>query len=113
MGAGGIALPLPGGGFGDEAGVAVDAAVETLAGEDADLDLDHIEPTRMLGDVVKLDAAKYPSRLSCLKGLVERAGRMGRQIVEDHPDTLGLGIIDVGELARAGREVLRGAPLGR
>jgi hypothetical protein len=33
-------LLLPGGGLGDEASEAVDAAVEALAGEDADLDFE-------------------------------------------------------------------------
>ena len=58
--AGGVALLFPGGGLGDETGVAFDAAVEALAGEDADLDLDHVEPAGMLGDVVELEPAQHP-----------------------------------------------------
>src|SRR6476469_9233946 len=52
-GAFGISSFLPGGGFGDEPGVAVDASIETLAGQDADLDLDHVEPACVLGDVME------------------------------------------------------------
>ena len=40
------------------------------------------------------------------EGLVERAGRMGRQIVEHHANALGPGIVDVGELVHASGEVL-------
>src|SRR5262245_48818454 len=56
-GAGGIALFLPGGGLGDETGVAFDAAVEALSGKNADLDLHHVEPAGMLWDEVELETA--------------------------------------------------------
>ena len=67
-GSGGISLLLPGGGLGDETRVAFDAAVKALAGEDADLDLDHVEPARMLGDVVELEAAHYLGYLNLAPG---------------------------------------------
>ena len=107
-----LRLLLPGGGLGAEARVAFDASVEALSGQDADLDLDHVEPTGMLGDVMELQSAQHPSRFVGREGLVERAGGMGRQIVEHHPDALGLGIVNVGEFAHAGGEVLRRAALG-
>ena len=77
-GAFGISSFLPGGGFGDEPGVAVDASIETLAGQDADLDLDHVEPTCVaLGrNAVELQAAQNASRFIGRECLVERAGRM-------------------------------------
>src|SRR5258705_2345644 len=105
-GAFGISSFLPGGGFGDEPGVAVDASIETLAGQDADLDLDHVEPacvgalhrrerpqvtaaraaylrnecllrwSEVLGDVMELQAAQNASRFIGRECLVERAGRM-------------------------------------
>src|SRR5262245_30626716 len=56
-GAGGIALFLPGGGLGDETGVAFDAAVEALSGKNADLDLHHVDPAGMLWDEVELETA--------------------------------------------------------
>jgi hypothetical protein len=37
---------------------------------------------------------------------------MGRQVVEHHPDALRPRIMNIGEFAHAGGEVLRGAPLG-
>ena len=75
-GAFGISSFLPGGGFGDEPGAAVDASIETLAGQDADLDLDHVEPACVLGDVMELQAAQNASRFIGRECLVERAGRM-------------------------------------
>ena len=36
--------------------VIIDAAIETLPLEDADLDLDHVEPTGVLGGIVEFDA---------------------------------------------------------
>jgi hypothetical protein len=106
----GIALLLPDGGFGGELVAAFDASVEALAGQDADLDLDHVQPTGMLGDVVELQSAQHPSGFVSREGLIERAGRMCRQIVEHHPDALCLEIMDIGQFAHACGKVLRGAP---
>lgn len=39
-----VALAFPGGGLGDETGVAFDAPIEALGRQDADLDLHHVEP---------------------------------------------------------------------
>ena len=51
-GFGAVALLLPSGDFGGEARIAFDATVQALAGEDADLDLDHVEPVGVLRNVV-------------------------------------------------------------
>jgi hypothetical protein len=73
-GAFGVLSPLPCSGLGDETGVAVYAAVEALAGEDADLDLDHVQPAGVLGDVVELQPAQHPSCFLDRECLVERTG---------------------------------------
>jgi hypothetical protein len=44
----------PGGDLGDQKFAIGDAAVETLATQHADLDLDHVEPAGVLGRVVEL-----------------------------------------------------------
>jgi hypothetical protein len=44
-----VALGLPCGDFGDELFTAIDAPVEALAAQDADLDLDHVQPACVLG----------------------------------------------------------------
>ena len=49
---------FPCGNFVDEAVGIVDSAIEALAAEHADLDLDHIEPTGVLGGVVEFQAAQ-------------------------------------------------------
>src|SRR3954447_10006923 len=77
-GAGGVALLFPGGNFGDEAVARADAAVEALAAQHADLDLNHVEPAGMLWGVVELQAAQYAVRLGCREGFIERAGKMRR-----------------------------------
>ncbi len=57
-GAGGVSLLLPCGDFADEVFGVVDSAIDALAAQHADLDLDHVEPVGVLGCVVELDAAQ-------------------------------------------------------
>ena len=111
LGAGGVSV-LPHAATRNETGIAFDAAVKALAGEDADLDLNHVEPTGVLGNVVELDAAKQAPRFFSWEGLIEGAGRIGRQIVEHDADAFGLGIMEVGEFAHVDGEVDRRAALG-
>ena len=49
---------LPCGDFADEAVGVVDSAIQALATEHTDLNLNHVEPTGMLGGVVELQAAQ-------------------------------------------------------
>ena len=49
---------FPDGDLGDEKAPAVDAAVEALAAQDADLDFNHVEPACVPRRVVELDAAQ-------------------------------------------------------
>src|SRR5262249_33650678 len=57
----GIAPALPSGDLGDHPRVACDAPIEALADQDADLDLDHVQPAGVLGDVVELQTAQHSS----------------------------------------------------
>ncbi len=54
--AGGVALVLPRLDFRDEALALADAAAQALAAQNADLDLDHVQPTGVLGRVMELQA---------------------------------------------------------
>ena len=108
----GVALSFPGGDFGDEALGVVDPAVQALAAQHADLDFDHVEPAGVLGGVVELEAAQDAASFGGREGLVEGAGRVGRQIVQHDADALGMGIVDIDEIAHALGEVFGGAPLG-
>src|SRR5580704_10364245 len=56
--AGGVPLFLPCGDFADEAVGVVDSAIQALATEHTDLNLNHVEPAGMLGGVVELQAAQ-------------------------------------------------------
>ena len=91
---------FPCGDFADEALWIVDSAIQALAAEHADLDLDHVEPTGMLGGVVELQAPQNSPGFGGRECLIEGAGRMGRQVVLHDPDAGGIGIMDIDELAQ-------------
>ena len=57
-------------------------------------------------------SAQHPSGLLSRERLVERAGRVGRQIVDNDTDTLGLGKVNVSKFAHAGGEIDCGPALG-
>ena len=102
-------MSFPSGDFSDQLLLAGDAPIQTLTTQNADFDLDHVQPACMFGNIVELEPSQHASRLVGGKGLVERTGGMGRQIVEDDPDALCLGVMDIGEIAHAGGEVDGGA----
>ena len=58
-----------------------DALFEAAAGENTEFDLRHIQPTAMLGRVVKLQPLGYAPGLRQRKGLIQRGLAMGVQIV--------------------------------
>jgi len=76
----GISLSLPGGDFRYQAFAIVDALVEALAAQHADFDLDHVQPTGMLGDVVELQPLQHPARFAGGEGLVECTGCIPQRI---------------------------------
>src|SRR5882672_2029753 len=67
----GVATPLPERDFGDQYGLVWDASVEALAYHHTDFDLDHVEPTRVLGRVVELQAGEDAASLGGGKPLIE------------------------------------------
>jgi len=77
-GAGGISQSFPGSDFGFEALPGSNPALEALAAEHADFDLDYVQPAGVLGDVVELQSLQHAARLARRESLVGRAGRMGR-----------------------------------
>ena len=58
-----ISLTLPDVDLGNEPVIAFDAAIETLAFEHADLDLNHVEPAGVLGGVVEVEPPEHAARL--------------------------------------------------
>src|SRR5258707_6173204 len=89
-----------------------DTPVEALAAQDADFDLHHVEPAGVLGRVGELQPAQHGARFGGRKGLVERAGRVCRQIVQDDADAFRFREVGITELAHAGGEVHSGAAVG-
>ena len=65
-----------------------DTPAQDLPGQDTELDLCHVEPTTVLGSVVKLQAFAYSPSLLGLEGFVEGGWFMGVEIVQHHPDLL-------------------------
>jgi hypothetical protein len=65
----------------------------------------HIQPTGVLGDIMELKPTQYTPRLTSGEGLIERTGRVRRQIIEHDPDAVRFGKVKVGKLAHAGGEV--------
>src|SRR5271156_4360627 len=110
-GAGGVSLSLPCADFADEPLGVVYSTVEALAAQHPDLDLDHVEPTGVLGGVVELQAAQNSPGFGRSECLIEGAHGVGRQIVLHDADASGVGIMNIDEFAHALGVILRGPPL--
>ena len=71
-------LSLPGGDFAAQSFGVVDPAIQALAAQDADLDLDHVEPTCVLWGVVELEPSQDPPGFGGRERLIQGAGGVGR-----------------------------------
>ena len=72
-----------------EGGFVGDALLEAAARQDAELDFRHIQPTAVLGGVVKLQPLGDAPGLRRWEGLVQGRCPMSVQIVQDQPHHLG------------------------
>ena len=106
-----ISLRLPNVDFGNQPVGAFDAAIETLAFEHADLDLDHVEPAGVLGRVVELEPAEHAARFGGGKAgrARRRCGSRGCRARRGYARPRE---IDIDEVAHAEGEVVSGAPIG-
>ena len=93
-----IAVPAPSRDLGGHPGLFGEAAVEALAGQDAQFTLGHVEPTAVGRGVVPLEAGRQPLGGLLVKGLVEGLGDVRVEVVADQDDRLGLGKVDLGQL---------------
>src|SRR2546427_3878521 len=73
----------------------VQAAIEALTIQNADVDFCHVEPTGVLGGVMELQAVQQPSRFIRRKRLVQGSPRMGVEVIEHQTHAYGLGIMRV------------------
>ena len=93
----GVSSPLPACQFTAQGVAAGDAPVQTLLYQHPDLDFHQIEPTRVLGDEVKLQAALDLASDLGREDFVQRRGFMGREIVEHHPDRLSRAVLHLSQ----------------
>lgn len=105
-GAGGVSLPFQA--VISRRSRVVDAAIQALGPQEAHLDLDHVEPACVLGSAVELESSHYPPCFGGRERPIQGAGAAGREIADD----LGIGIMDVNEIAHALGIVLCGSPVG-
>ncbi len=85
-GLGRIADVFIGGDLTDEHGFVRDAAIQTLALQDTQLDFGHIQPTAMLGRVMKFELLQNATGVCGFKGLIERRGFVRVEIVQHDPN---------------------------
>ena len=81
-------------------------------GQDTELDLCHVEPTTVLGSVVKLQAFAYSPSLLGLEGFVEGSWFVGVEVVQHHPDLLGRWVSFIGQPPHLLSEVHHGTTFG-
>lgn len=72
-----------------------DSSVETLTIHDADFDFRHVQPGRVLGGIVKLDAFQDARRLFLAESFDERPAKVRVQIIHHDMNTQGIGIMNV------------------
>ena len=88
----GVARLLPSIDFSAQYLLAGHASIQALTAEDADLDLGHVQPTRVLGRVVELHPAQEFGSGRFTQHIVEAFLEVGVQVVQDqmHPTRLGI-----------------------
>ena len=86
--------------------------LQTGAGQYAELDLRHVQPTPVPGGVVELQSPGNPPGFLSWESLVQRCPAMGVQIVQDDPYHLGFRVGFIHQPAHPAGEVLHRAPLG-
>ena len=86
-----VAWAFPGGDFLPQGVDRRNAVIQTLAGEYGQLVLGPIEPTAVLGDVVKFQLAGDPAGFVRRKGAVQGCRGMGVPVVHHQPDAFRRG----------------------
>jgi hypothetical protein len=93
-----VARALPSGDFLPQSFDARNAAIQTLASENSELTFRHIEPTAMLGGVVKLQFAGDAAGFLWRKDTIQGRGSVGIEVVHDQPDSLRIRKVHINEL---------------
>src|SRR5262249_23283154 len=96
-----ISLLSPGRHFRRDQRLAVEPSVQALAIHDVDLRFRHVQPTAVLGGVMKFDLIQYSPCLFRSKRLVEARAVMRVQVVLHQANPLSLGAMPVHQLPDA------------
>src|SRR5579872_5173885 len=107
-----VAAGRPGGYLAGQEGGVGDAPVETLAAEDGEFALRHVQPTPMLGGVVDLQPIQDTAGFGGGKGLIERAAHVCIEVVYNQADLAGVRIVHIDQVAHRVGPVLLGPPRG-
>lgn len=100
------------GDLGDEGCAVGQAPAKTWTLQDADLDLGHVEPARMLGRVGEDNTAQQGMGRLAPEHLLESAAKVDVPVVQNQMNAARPGVDLLDELAREGHEVGFGASLG-
>ena len=110
-GSGGVALGHQSIDFPSEGLFAGEPLLQAGAGQDAELDLRHVQPTPVLRRVMKLQPPGNPPGFLSRESLVQRCPAMGVQIVQDDPYHLGFRVGFIHQPTHPAGEVLHRTPL--
>ena len=111
-GSGGVALRDQSIDFPSEGHFAGEPLLQAGAGQDTELDFGHVQPTAVLGRVVKLQPPGNPPGLRRRESFVQGRRTMSVKVVHDHPHHRGLRVRFVHQPTHLMGEVLHGTPLG-
>ena len=104
-----IALGFPSGDLGGDLLRAVEPPIQALPVHDADLRFRHVEPTAMLGRVMKLDPVQQLPSLGGTESLVQAGPVVRIQVVLHQPNLDRPRVMHLGQLSNAGGIVPSGA----
>ncbi len=100
-----ITVGFPGGDFALEQGLGRNPLIQTLTRQDSQFGFHHIEPTAVLGRVMKLDALDQAPGFDRCKGFIEGRGRVNIQVVHDQPNAFGVREVNIDQFFHAQGEV--------
>src|SRR5262249_25673184 len=105
----GIPCRLPGSDFLTQHGDMRNTAIQTLLGEHREFTFGHIEPTAMLRRIVKFQLPRDPACFGWCKGLIQRGGCVGIEVIHDQANHVCLWKMHVDQLLHLHGEVMLGA----
>ena len=87
------------------------ASVETLLFERIELDFCHVEPAPVNWREVKFELVEQAVRFGWLEKFVEGGRLVRTEVVQYHPDAVGIRVVLIGEMLDELHPVLGGSPI--